>query len=69
MELFSDSQCMQDEVDLPADGICRPTIPGLANVSSYRYVVDGGPIDAGCTQDISHGGGASINPQTVCCTP
>ncbi|HTB72844.1 MAG TPA: hypothetical protein VK762_06355 [Polyangiaceae bacterium] len=69
LALFSDTQCMNDEIDIAADSTCRPPVSGLSQASSFEYVRDGGPADVTCTQGFSAGGGAGINPQTVCCMP
>jgi hypothetical protein len=69
VELFSDTQCMKDEIDIAADTTCCPTVPGFAQALSYKYVLDGDLTDeVTCNQEPSTAVGPSV-PQLVCCMP
>ena len=69
IELFSDTSCTNDEVDVPADGQCHPAPVGIGLVQSYQYT-PGTPANTSC---------APISPpetltnfdftETVCCVP
>jgi hypothetical protein len=69
MQLFSDTQCANNEFDVAADGICNRAPLGIATVGSYRYSANA-PTNVSCVPD-----GPSMvltswqYAVTVCCAP
>jgi hypothetical protein len=68
IELFSDVQCTDNELDIAADGTCKPS-PSTALFGSFRYVLEGGPVDEVCDQWPSAADVQKVNEQEVCCVP
>jgi hypothetical protein len=70
MKLFTDNQCKNGELDLPADGLCHATgAPASISYHSYTYM-GSAPAGVACAatgtstaQDVTLAG-----EQTVCCT-
>jgi hypothetical protein len=69
VQLFSDSHCLGNEFDVPADGQCHSPPPGIGTIGSYRYAANaatniscspiGPPIVETSWQELV----------TVCCVP
>jgi hypothetical protein len=68
MKLFVDSTCMQQELDIPADGQCHDPAAPSEMYDSYLYVP--GTLADECTTTPSTAQNMALqNEETVCCVP
>ncbi len=70
VQLFSDTACMGSEFDVPADGQCHSSPPGIGPIASYRYTATA-PTNVSCVPDVTT---ATVMTSwqktvTVCCAP
>ena len=68
MELFMDGNCMQQQLDTPADGQCHD--PGAPNGTYNSYVYAPDPPQVVCTTTTSTAQDVALqNESTLCCAP
>lgn len=69
MELFMDGNCMQQELDVPADGQCHDPNAPNGTYNSYVYLPDP-PQGVACTTTASTAEDVALqNKGTLCCAP